>query len=182
MGSATPLLLGVALAAAPGSAQAATSASQHFAGTGLMAVASPLAADANAIYTGVGVDGRGTFSLQTNDVGEVSYYNAEWSKSVCGIPSFGLYFDAAGDPGIAVDGAGIFIEEYTITYRSGGKRYTVQATDSAQIGLVTGTDGVTRDQVTFRERVRIKRQKKGAKWCRGTHKKAFVAERVSGGA
>lgn len=175
------MLLAVALAAAPGSAQAARTAT-HFQGPGLMTVGSPLAADANAIYTGVGVNGKGTFSLQTNAAGEVSYYNAEWYKTVCGIPGFSLYYDAAGDPGIAVDAAGIFIEEYTITYRTGGKRYTVKATDSAQIGLVTGTDGVTRDQVTFRERVRVKRQKKGAKWCSGIHKKAFVAERVSGGA
>lgn len=144
--------------------------------------AAPFAADPNAIYTGVGVDGRGLFALQTDDAGDVVYYSAEWAKTVCGIRNFGLYFDTEGAPGIPVDNAGIFVEEYTITYRSGGKRYTVQAVDSAQIGLVTGADGVTRDQVTFRERVKVRRQKKGAKWCRGVHKKLFVGERVTGGA
>ncbi|MBJ7471480.1 MAG: hypothetical protein JHD16_09265 [Solirubrobacteraceae bacterium] len=181
-GSATPLVLGLALAAAPGSAQGAVRPALHHQGARLPAIGGPLAADANAIYTGVGVNGKGTFSLQTNGLGNVSFYNAEWHKNVCGIPSFSLYYDAEGTDGIPVDGAGIFVEEYTITYRAGGKRYTVKAVDSAQIGLVTGTDGVTRDRVTFRQRVKVRRQKAGATWCSGVHKKAFTADRVSGGA
>jgi hypothetical protein len=169
-----------ALALTPAAASAAT----HGAGP-LIADAGPLAArlvDADANYAGVGYDGKGTLSLQTNALGNVSYYSAMWRKTVCGIRDFGLYYDAAESDGLPVDDAGIFVEQYAITYRSGGKRYTVQAIDSAQIGNFVGEDGVTRDMVFFRERVRVRRQKKGAKWCSGVHKKAFVGYRITSGA
>lgn len=163
---------------------AAASAAPHAAGP-LLADVGPLAArlaDADANYAGVGYDGKGTFSLQTNALGNVSYYSAEWKRTVCGIRDFGLYYDADGSDGLALDEAGIFVEQYAITYRSHGKRYTVQAIDSAQIGEFVGDDGITRDMVFFRERVRVRRQKKGAKWCSGTHKKAFVGYRITNGA
>lgn len=176
VGSAT------ALVALPSTALGAP----HAASTGpLIAPSGPLAArliDADANYAGVGYDGRGTFSLQTNALTNVSYYSAQWNKTVCGIRDFGLYYDAADSDGIAVDAAGMFTEQYAITYRSGGRRYTVQAIDTAQIGLFVDEDGVSHDMAFFRERVRVRRQKKGARWCSGVHKKAFVAYRITNGA
>lgn len=186
-GLATALLLGCAPGVAAATTTAATPVTpamgKHQQGTSAPPAAPvPLQADPDALYTGVGVNGRGVFSLMTNALGNVSFYNAEWNKTVCGIPQFALWFDAAESSGIPVDGAGIFIVSYTITYRSQGRRYTVQARDSAQIGLITGFDGVTRDQVTFKQVVKVKRQAKGAKWCSGVHKKKFIGFRVSGGA
>ena len=151
----------------------------------LIPSAAPLSsrlADANASYAGVGFDGHGTLSLQTNAAGEVSYYGVNWAKTVCGVKHFGLYYDAAGDPGIQVDAAGIFVVSYQISFRTGGRSYIVQAIDSSQIGLFTDEDGATHDMVVFRERVRIKRAKAGAKWCKGVHKKAFVGYRITQGA
>lgn len=168
--------------AAPAGGQALAGGSHGAAPAPLPPVASLLQAPANAIYTGVGANGKGTFSLQTDSAGAVVFYDAAWRRTVCGIPGFELYYDAGSSPGIAVDAAGLFVEEYSLTYRSRGKRYTVRAIDSGQIGEVTGEDGVTRDLAVMRERVWIKRQKRGAKWCSGIHKKLFVAERVSGGA
>lgn len=172
--------------AAPAGGQALPSArhdaAQPAAPSPLPPVASLLQAPANAIYTGVGANGKGTFSLQTDGAGAIVFYDAAWRRTVCGIPSFELYYDAGSSPGIVVDAAGTFVEEYSLTYRSRGKRYTVRAIDSGQIGEVTGDDGVTRDLAVMRERVWIKRQKRGATWCSGIHKKLFVAERVSGGA
>ena len=138
--------------------------------------------DADANYAGVGVDGHGTLSLQTNAASEVSYYGVSWNKTVCGVKHFGLYYDAAGDPGITVDAAGIFVVSYQISFRTGGKGYIVQAIDSAQIGPFTDQGGATHDMVVFRERVRIKRSTRGARWCKGVHKKAFVGYRITQGA
>lgn len=152
---------------------------------GVVEASAPLATrlvDADANYAGVGVNGRGMFSLQTNALANVSFYSAQWNKTVCGIRDFGLYYDAESSDGLPVDEAGIFVEQYAITYRSGGRRYTVQAIDSAQIGQFVDEDGVTRDMVVFRERVRVRRQKKGARWCSGVHKKAFVGYRITNGA
>lgn len=178
--AATALGAAGGLALVPAAASAATHAGGPF-----LPDAGPLAArlaDADANYAGTGYDGKGTLSLQTNALGNVSYYSAQWDRAVCGIRQFGLYYDAADSDGLPLDDAGIFVEQYAITYRSGGKRYTVQAIDSAQIGDFVDEDGVTRDMVFFRERVRVRRQKKGAKWCAGTHKKAFVGYRISSGA
>lgn len=188
--TATTGLVAVALAAAaaPASALAAppSTTDGHAAAGSLIPSTGPLVAsrivDADANYAGVGVDGHGTLSLQTNALGNVSYYAAGWRKTVCGIRNFGLYYDAANSSGIPVDDAGIFVVSYTITYRSGGKRYTVAAIDSSQIGQFTDSDGVTRDMVVFRERVKVRRQRKGAKWCSGVHKKLFVGYRITQGA
>lgn len=183
------VLLGAAGTMVAGSATAANAAhlaSAAPAAPGPIAQASaPLATrlvDADANYAGVGVNGRGMFSLQTNALANVSFYSAQWNKTVCGIRDFGLYYDAEGSDGLPVDEAGIFVEQYAITYRSGGRRYTVQAIDSAQIGQFVDEDGVTRDMVVFRERVRVRQQRKGARWCSGVHKKAFVGYRITNGA
>lgn len=137
------------------------------------------AGPADAGYTGYKINGGGDFGLLTNSAGDVKAYDAIWDRSVCGIKKFNVYYDWADGryPAIPVDDMGSFYEAFSFIYRQSGRKYRVRVTNYGYFGTVREIAGQTNDQVYMRMSVRVKRVKRGAKWC-GYKKQTFIGFRA----
>lgn len=142
--------------------------SMAFAAAALAAIAAPGAsASPSASYEGPGVNENGLLKLTTGTTGNVASYDAYWRRKVCGIPDFSIRFwtdDASQE--LPTGGDGSFFERFSFTYKSRGKKYRVRATSEGGFATFNQDPAVNPDQVSFKQTVKVKRVKKGARWCK----------------
>lgn len=132
------------------------------------AITAPSAgASPNASYQGPGVKENGLLKLTTGATGNVSGYDAKWRRNVCGIPNFMIWFstDAASEE-IPLGDDSRFVERFSFTYKSRGKKYRVRATSTGEFATFLQDPAYNPDQVRFKQTVKVKRVKKGARWCK----------------
>lgn len=135
---------------------------------GLLALAAPATAagPADATYIGGAINDYGYIKVMTSGTGDVSYYETEWQRKICGIRNFSIWFSTLSPSDeIPVDAIGNFSETFSFTYRQSGRKYRVRVVNRGYFGTYAEMEGQTNDQVYMKFTVRVKRIKRGAKWC-----------------
>lgn len=132
----------------------------------LSAIAAEAAGPFDATYVGGAINDYGYIKLKTGGTGDVSYYETEWQRKICGIRDFSIWFSTLSPADeIPVDATGHFSESFTFTYRKSGRKYRVRAANRGYFGTYAQMEGQTNDQVYMKTTVRVKPIKRGAKWC-----------------